>query len=77
MGRLSLPIVLSRRSEHILNKNPISSCWVIYQNMGNGADEFAVLDNRAAGHECVNIGTTLFLIFSNFLIRHIDQTQFE
>lgn len=34
-------------------------------------------DEWSSTHECVNIGTTLFLIFSNFLIRHIDQTQFE
>ena len=27
--------------------------------MGNRANEFALLDNGTAGHECVNIGPTL------------------
>ena len=36
--------------QHILDKNTISSLWIIYQNMGYGANEFAVLDDGAAGH---------------------------
>ena len=70
-------MMLSRRVQHILDKDPISSCWVIYQNMGHGSNDLPILNDRTSAHECVNIGTTLFLIFSNFLIRHIDQTQFE
>ena len=28
--------------------------------MGYGADDFAVLDDRAAAHECGQVGTTVF-----------------
>ena len=54
---------LCRRIQHIFNKNSVSSCWIIYQNMGNGTDQFAVLNNRWAGHECVKYRTKFFTIF--------------
>ncbi len=37
--------------QHIFDNNSVSSYWVIYQNMGHGADELAILDNGTAAHE--------------------------
>lgn len=42
---------LSRRVQHVLNKNSIAFRRVIDQDMGDGADEFSVLDDRATAHE--------------------------
>ena len=36
--------------QHILDENTISSLWIIYQNVGNGADQFPVLDDGTAAH---------------------------
>ena len=36
-------------------------CWVVNEDVGHRADEFAVLDNGAARHECVKVDTTHFL----------------
>ena len=56
---------LSCRIQHILYKNSVAHGWVIDEDMGHRADEFAVLDDRGAGHECVKVDTTRFL--SDFL----------
>ena len=54
--------------QHILDENAISSLRVIYQNMGNGAYQLAVLDDGRAGHECVKYRTKFFYeFFENFL----------
>jgi hypothetical protein len=37
------------------------------------SDELAVLDDRAAAHECVQIGTTHFCIFLTVLPRFIKK----
>ena len=50
-GKIPLSMRLSRRLQHILNKNPVSSCWIIHQNMGNCAHQFSVLDNGTAAQE--------------------------
>ena len=44
----------------ILNENAIAFRGVGHHNMGNRADELFVLYNRAAAHECVRVGTTVF-----------------
>ncbi len=61
------------RIQHIFNKDSISSIWLIYQNMSNGADEFAVLDDRGAGHECVKCRTKLFSIFSDIFLKYVEK----
>ena len=32
--------------QHILNKNTVAGSWVVHKNMGDSADEFAILNNR-------------------------------
>jgi len=41
---------LSCRIQHVFNKNAIARCGIIYQNMGHGADELAVLNDWTAAH---------------------------
>ena len=53
---------LSCRIQHILDKNPIPPRWIIHQHMGHRAHQPAVLDDGAAAHVCVNIGTTFFSV---------------
>ena len=36
--------------EHIFDKNTISRGGVVNENVGHGANQFAVLDDGAAGH---------------------------
>ena len=36
--------------QHIFNKNAIAGGRIVHKNMGNGADELAVLDDETAGH---------------------------
>ena len=38
------------RIEHIFNKDTVSRCGVVDQDMGHGTDQFAVLDDGATGH---------------------------
>lgn len=44
-------IILPRRVQHIFNKDPVAGIRGIYQNVGDGADEFAVLNDGTTGHE--------------------------
>ena len=41
---------LSRRIQHILNKYPVPSRRIIYQNMGHCAHQLAILNDGAAAH---------------------------
>ena len=36
--------------QHVLNKNAVACGGVVHKDMGHGAHQFAVLDNRTAGH---------------------------
>ena len=46
--------------QHIFNENSVPSCGVIDHNVGDSSDESAVLNDRRARHECVQVGTTIF-----------------
>ena len=48
------------RVEHILNENSIPRSGVVNEHMGNGTYKLAVLNDRAARHECGQVGTTVF-----------------
>ena len=37
--------------QHILNKNTISPCRIIDENMSHSAHQFAILNDGAAAHE--------------------------
>ena len=50
--------------QHVFNEDAISRCGVVNKNMGHCSHQFAILDDRTAGHECVNIGPTRF--FASF-----------
>ena len=49
-----------RRIQHILNKYAVSRCGIVDENVGDSADEFAVLDDGRSAHECGQVGTTVF-----------------
>ena len=44
------PAFLCCRVQHILNKDAISGGGVVHKDMGDGADELAVLNDRTATH---------------------------
>ena len=44
------PCHLSRRVQHVFDKDPVAGIRVIYKDMGDGADEFAILDDGTAAH---------------------------
>ena len=46
--------------QHIFNENTVPRSGIVDQNVGDGADELAVLNDRTATHECIQVGTTLF-----------------
>ena len=51
------------RAEHILYEYSVPLGGICYHHVGNCADKLSVLDNRAAAHECGQVGTTHFYIF--------------
>ena len=44
-------ILYTSMLQHIFNKYSVASGAVLYENMGDGSDEFAVLNNGCAAHE--------------------------
>ena len=50
-GRVVPAIPLSGSLQHILDENPVTPGRIIHQHMGNGTDQFAILDNGATAHE--------------------------
>ena len=36
--------------QHIFDEDPVAGGWIVDQNMGNRAHQFAVLDNGTAAH---------------------------
>ena len=68
-------IALCRDVQHIVNKNTIPSCGVVYLHMGNGTHQFSILDDRRAGHVRVKYRTknqvnqnTLYVLFFRILL---------
>ena len=59
-GDLPLSKTLCRRIQHILYKDTVSPRRIIHQHMGHRTHQFSVLNNRAAAHECLPLGTTFF-----------------
>ena len=57
-------VPLCCRVQHVFNKDAVAGGGIVDEDMGHGTDEFAVLNEWTAGHECVNIGPTSF--FRNF-----------
>ena len=41
----------SCRFQHIFAEDNAACNWLIYQNMGDGADELAVLNDQTTSHE--------------------------
>ena len=61
-----LPFVLRRsllwhlcRGKHIFNKYAIPHRRIVYHNVGDRADELAVLNDGRAAQECGQVGTTV------------------
>ena len=48
------------RVQHIFYKYPVPLGRFCYHHMGYSSDEFAVLNDGRARHECVQVGTTHF-----------------
>ena len=51
---------LRQIGEHILDEDPIPRGGIADQHVRHRTDQPAVLQNRAARHECVQVGTTKF-----------------
>ena len=49
-GKSTPVITLSRRIQHIFNKDPVSPGGVIHQHMSHSAYQLAILNNGAAAH---------------------------
>ena len=49
-GRGQYPCHLSRRVQHVFDKDPVAGIRIVDKDMGDGADELAILDDRRAGH---------------------------
>lgn len=64
MKALSQQVANTQVSSSFSFKNIIVGSRVVDQDMGDSTDAFAILNNRRAGHVCVNIGPKLFLCFS-------------
>ena len=45
---------------HVFDEDAVAGGGVVDENMGNRADQLAILDDGAAAHQCVNIGPTFF-----------------
>ena len=48
------------RIQHILDKNAVARGGIVYENVGECADDLAVLNDGRAGQECGQQRTTLF-----------------
>ena len=57
--------------QHIFNENAVARGRVVDKHVGHRADELAVLDEGAAAHECVQVGTTI--INRNLIIESIHR----
>ena len=61
--------------QHIFNKDAVAGCGVVHKHMGHCADQFTVLDDGTAGHECVKYRTKLFYIFLRILAFGVEKTE--
>ena len=59
------------RIKHILNEDAVSRGGIVYEDVRYRADEFAVLNDRRAAHECGQEGTTI--INRNLIIESIHR----
>ena len=50
-ARIFRALILPRCLQHVFNENSIPNVRRVDQDVGDGADELAVLDDGAAGHE--------------------------
>lgn len=57
------PVLLSRGFQHMLQQDAVALGGVIHQHVGHSPHKAPVLDDGAAAHDCVKIGTTIFLNF--------------
>ena len=51
-GLCAIPM-LRRSVKHVFDEDAIAGGGIVNQHMGNGANQFAVLDDGGAGHFCV------------------------
>ena len=49
--------------QHILNENAISGGGVVDEDVSNGADELAILDDGTAAHGCVKCRAKICIVF--------------
>ena len=54
---------LARLIQHIFNKYTVSRFRIVDEDVCHRADQLAVLDDRAARHECGQVRTTNFVSF--------------
>ena len=66
-----LPHQYGRIDEHILDKDTVANGGIVDQDVRHRAHDLAVLNDRAAAHECVQVGTTI--INRNLIIESIHR----
>jgi len=54
---------LCRGVQHVFNEDAVAHGGVVDKDVGHRAHQFAVLDNGAAGHECVKYRTKFCTVF--------------
>lgn len=67
----SLYVILACCVQHVFNENTVASGGVVNKNMSHCAHQFAVLNNRRAGHVCVKYRTTFCANFIRFVMNSI------
>ena len=48
------------RIEHIFNENAVPRGGIVDEDVRHSPHQFAVLDDGGVGHECDQVGTTVF-----------------
>lgn len=60
-------LLLTCGIQHIFDEDSVPGIGGVDQDMGHGPHQLSVLQNRAAGHECCQVGTTNFFYYFIFL----------
>ena len=68
------PAFLCCRVQHIFDEDAISDGGVVDKDVGDGAHQFTVLNDRRAGHLCVKDRTKIFTnLFVNYASGEIPE----
>ena len=66
---------LCRRIQHVFDEDAVAGGGVVDEDVSDGADELAVLDNGTAAHADVKCGTKEFCVFLQILCVFLGKRQ--